>query len=78
MRDQEDCGNFLFPGKQLTNTTQTYLIALKLNILLDINAAVESCMRPLSYINFRFYRTNYKCWACMTGRARTAQGNINK
>lgn len=53
-------------------------IPLKWNIALDINAVVESGTQPFSYVNFLFYRTNYKRRACMTGRARTAGGNINK
>lgn len=73
-----DRGNFLFPGKHLARTAQTHFILLKWNIVLDINAAVESCMQPLFYVNFLVYRTNYECWACMTGRAKPAQGNINK
>lgn len=60
------------------SAAQTDFIPLKWNVALSINAAVESCVLPFSYNNFLFYRTNYKCWACMTGRARTAQGNANK
>lgn len=63
MWDQGSHGNFLFPGEPVL---QNPFYSIK---MLDINAVVESCMQLLSYVNFLFYRRNYKCWACMTGRA---------